>query len=290
MGLKLLDYGLFGCGKTNFAATMAEVCDIGVIDTESRWQYYTDPHPTVKPKRPSDEAVKRGVPPLIYANPRRLRQDIAWLPKSEHVIWLVQTMDPTEAWECRKIWGTDPSIGGQVCDSASVIWDMLQDSRETHSANGKELGGLSWAPVKRVDRRMTYTILEVGQHFIANCHKQEIMNKEMQVTGSRPWAEKRMAHWFDLVLQFAFGSEDAAPKARIEEEKILGGMGGALKKGTVLAAPTFKQILTLAGGERKVLTDVLPQSTIDERTQQLVNQVAAMPPIPGVDSPTGGQQ
>lgn len=288
MGLKLLDYSEPGCGKTVFAATMAEVCDIGVVDTEARWQYLTDPHPTAKPKRPSEEAIKRGVPELIYANPRRLRQDVPFLPKTDHVIWLVQTMDPTEAWECRKIWGTDPTIGGQVADSGSVLWDMLQDSRQEFSDAGKPLGGLSWAPVKKVARRMVYSILETEQHFIENCHKQEMMSKEMVVTGSRPWNEKRAAHWFDIVMQFARGSEDPAPKARIERQKILGGIGGALKEGTVLVAPTFKQILTLAGGERKVLNVAPKQSSIDERTQQLVNQTALVPSIPGVDDPTGG--
>lgn len=274
MGLKIISYGLFGSGKTALAATMAEVCDIGVVDSEQRWQWYTEPHPTVKPKRPSDAAIKAGAPADVYANPRILRHDVAWLPKSENVIWLVQTMDPNLAWECGKIWGRDKSIGGQVRDSASVLWDMLQDTRETVSANGKELGGLSWGPVKRVDRRMHYTLIESGQHYILNAHKQEMYNKEMQVIGSKPWVEKRSPHWVDLVLQTAFGSEDKAPKVRIEEEKLLGGIGGALKKGSVMHEPTFKKILMAAGGMREAITAATPIDVIDSNTKALVNETA----------------
>lgn len=292
MGLKCLDFGLFGSGKTGFAATMAEICDIGVIDTEQRWQHYTDPHPTAKPKVPSAAAIKAGCPPLIYANPRILisRPDLTWLPKTNHIIWLVQTMDPNIAWECRKIWATDPTIGGQVVDSASVLWDMLQDSRDTEN---EKLGGLSWAPVKRLDRRMTYTNVNSGQHYIANCHKQELMDKEMHIIGSRPWAEKRSGHWFDLVLQFVFSSEDKAPKLRVDEEKILGGVAGALKKGTIIdGGPTFKQILTRAGGDRSVVTKMESIEQVEISTQKLVNQTASSPSIPGVDSPVskGGTQ
>lgn len=281
MGLKTIAYGLQAAGKTAFAVTMAEVGNIGVIDSEERWQWYTEPHPTVAPRKPSEAAIKAGAPADVYANPRIIRRDKKWLPKSDNVIWLVQTMDPMLAWTCSKIWANDPSIVGQVRDSASVLWDMLQDTRETVSANGKELGGLSWAPVKKVDRRMIYTLIESGQHFILNAHKQEIMDKEMHVIGSKPWVEKRSPHWVDLILQFARGSEDKVPKCRIEEEKILGGLNDALAKGTVVMGPTFKQILELAGGARAAVTAATPLSTIDSNTKALVNETTGQPVIQG---------
>lgn len=292
MGLKILNYGMEGSGKTAFAVTLSEVGNIGVVDTESRWQFYTEPHPTAKPKKPSDAKLAAAPPEIkavlemVYANPRRIRQDVPWLPRNDNIIWLVQTLDPSYAWEVSKIWARDKSICGQVQDSRSVIWDLLGDTRKTHSASGKELGGLAWEPVKKTDRRMNYTLIEGEQHFVLNAHKQELMNSKMEVIGTRAWAEKRTGHWIDLTLLFATSSISGLPCARVEKEKILGGLGGALKLGTILDHPNFKQILALSG----LQANVAPVGSIDailERTDKLVNQIAASPVIQGVDTLVG---
>lgn len=277
MGLKQISYGAFGSGKTAFAATMAEVCSIGVIDTEQRWQYYTEPHPTEKPLVPRDPSMLGAD---AYANPRALRQDVDWLPKTSNVIWLVQTMDPMHAWEVSKIWARDGGIGGQVRDSASVLWDMLQDSRDTDPS----LGGLAWVPVKRTDRRMVYTLLEGRQHWILIAHLQELMNSEMKVIGTKPWVEKKSPHWADVVMQHVFSSEWPRPKMRVEKEKILGGRGGGLKVGTVLEAPTFRQVLELAGGDRTVVNKPARLDEIEARTKNLLAQVASSPAQPAADA------
>lgn len=281
MGLKIVAYGAVGEGKSIFCLTMAEVCNVGVIDTEQRWQHLTDPHPTVKPKFPGAEAVKRGVPADVYANPRIIRHDVPWLPKSQNVIWLVQTMDPQYAWECSKIWAQDPEIGGQVRDSASVLWDMLQDSRDPDPS----LGGLAWVPVKKADRRMVYTLLESKQHWVLVAHVQETMNAEMKVTGTKPWIEKKSPHWADLVLRFSYSNLDPAPKCVVEKQKVLGGLGGAgLKLGTQFLGATFRQIMEKAGGERGLVSKAAALGEIEANTKRLLTGASAAPYNPAIDS------
>lgn len=273
MGLKVIAYGAWGSGKTAFAASAAEVGPMGVVDNEQRWQHYTIPHPTEKARKYLHEGTE--IP--AYAYPRLLRQDVAWLPRTEHTIWLVQTMEPGLAWACVQAWAKDPSIKTQVLDSASVLWDLLSDGAYEAQAENEKLGGLAWVPVKKTFRRITFAMMASGQNWIQIAHRQEILDKAMRVQDVRPWTEKKSPHWADIIAQFVLG-EKGLPRMRVEKEKVLGGAGGtALKSGTILEAPTFKQVLVLAGEREALPTGSPNMEEIERRASATVAAVAGTP-------------
>lgn len=306
MGLKLIVDGAYGTGKTGFAATLAEVGPIGVADSEQRWQHYTVPHPTERPRtQPPAGLLEMLMGPgpftdlqakqlreawtkayaAAYAHPRQIRDDVAWLPKTANVVWVAQTMDPIQAWNTSRVWALDPGIVGIVKDSESVYWDVLQDLRE----DDEKKGGLTWAPIKRTSRRMVYTLMKSGKHWILVAHTQDIMNKAMEVIDTRPWVEKKNPHWADICLQFT-RQENTAPRATVRREKVAAGKAGALAQGKVLVSPSFKGLLGLCGSLPDLIetpSDTMEQ--IEARAKAAVSRVAGTAYQPGVDNdPKGG--
>ena len=302
MGLKVIADGEFGAGKTGFAVSANEVGPMGAVDTEQRWQWYTTPHPTVKPRieppkemlatltggNPAAEQFWRDIYRIAYGLPRQVRQDKTWLPKSEHVIWLVQTMDPILSWNVTRVWALDPEIVTLVKDSASVLWDILQDSKpvKLNEAGEDTLGGLGWTPVKRTDRRSTYTLLKSGKNWILTAHIQDKMNKKMEIIARVPWLEKKNPHWSDIIIRFHNDVDWPAPKAEVVKEKVLGGVEGKLKVGSKAEGLTFKRLLMAAGAELATaappLMDTMEQ--IEEKVSRVVNIVSRSPYNPTSDA------
>lgn len=307
MGLKVVADGFAGAGKTAFAVSMSEVGTIGVVDTESRWQWYTETHPSMKARpeipgallgqliradEPNPAAARahwQGVYAHAYGLPRRVRQDVTWLARNDNTIWLAQTMDPILAWHITRVWALDQEIVGIVKDSGSVLWDILQDSKpvKLDPVTGEDkLGGLAWTPVKRTDRRATFTLLKSGKHWIYTAHIQEKMNSKMEVVSTNPWLEKKNPHWADLVIRFHNGPDLKRPRAEVRADKVLGGKGGALRLGSTHEGLTFKRLLDLAGAE---FASALAGSSetmeqIDERTKRAVQMVGASPYAKGIDN------
>lgn len=222
-----------------------------------------------------------GVYVQAYAHPRQVRQDVSWLPKTGNVVWLLQTMDPIAAWNVTKVWAQDETIIGFVKDSASVYWDILQDLKDPD----EKLGGLAWAPIKRTDRRMTYTLLKSAKHWIITAHTQEKMNAKMEVTARVPWVEKKNPHWADLCVRFHFQPEDAAPRAEVVREKVAGGKDGLLKQGRVVKAPTFKKFMELTGAVPDLVQAEQPtMEAIEARAKAAITQVRDSAYQPNVDN------
>ncbi len=295
MGLKVIVDGAFGSGKTALAATLAEVGPVGVCDSEQRWQYYTVPHPHIQPRTAMPPEIMVALNPAgdgklakawtavyveAYAAPRMLRQDVAWLPKTENVVWLVQTMDPINAWNVTRIWANDAGIKGLVKDSASVYWDILQDAVDRSS----NLGGLAWTPVKRTDRRSTYTLLKSGKHWILTAHTQEKMNAKMEVVARVPWVEKKNPHWADLVLRMHFQENEKVPRCEVVKEKILGGKGGALRKGVIVSGLTFGKLLSMAGTIAEPAKSGETMEKVERRVESAVARISKSAYQPGVDN------
>lgn len=268
MGLKMITFAPYKSGKTVFGLTMAELGPIGIVDTEQRIQWYTTPHPSVKPAA------------FPYDKPRALRPDLAFFPQNSYVVHLVETMEIAVAGRAIEAWTKDPDIFGVTLDSGSILWDLLQDTRDE---SDPKTAMLSWTPVKRTNRRLFYALMSGGKHVVVSSHSQDVYKKvgrELTVTGVRPWLEKKSPHWCDLVLEFAFPDGAAAPGCRVAGEGI-GGAGG-LTKGKIIGDPTFKKILDKIVYIPQQAPLVDPDE-LEHRNRSVVEEVGKSTPIKGVD-------
>jgi hypothetical protein len=273
VGLKTIGFASYKSGKTVFGLTMAEVGNIGVVDTESRVQWYTIPHPN---------KTKEVMFP--YNNPRLLRPDLHFLPKTENIIYLVETMELGVAGKAIQEFSKNNAIVGMSIDSGSILWDELQATRDD---SDPKMSMLSWTPIKRTNRRLLYAMTSGNKHVFLSAHAQVMMKKvgsELVETGIKPWLEKKTPHWADIVLEFNYPDDAPYPAFRVAGEGI-GGAGG-LTRGKIVEDPTFKKLLDRI---TYTIPDEPESQTPDEieyRNRTVVEGTGKSKPVPGVDDAT----
>lgn len=276
MGLKTIGYGPYKSGKSVFGLSMAEVGHIGLIDTEDRMEWYTAPPASPVP-----------VEPFPFDNPRLVRP-LPFLAGARHVVYLVQTKEIAVAGRAIEAWTRDARIAGIVIDSGSVLWDLLQDTRDE---SDPRTAMLSWTPVKRTNRRLMYAAMSGGKHLLITAHTQEKYKKvgrELAVDGVRPWLEKKTPHWADLTLEFAYPDNSPHPVARVDGEG-LGGQGG-LVRGAIIGDPGKGEKAPTFGGILRRLSYIAPaprpgpdMDEIEYRNQTTVDAIGGAKPIPEID-------
>jgi hypothetical protein len=281
IGLKTIAYGPYKSGKSVFGLTLAELGPIGLIDTEYRHEWYTEPAPALS-------ATGAALPtrPFPYDNPRLVRP-LPFLAAARGEVYLVQTQEIGVVGRAIEAWTRDPAMAGIVIDSGSVVWDLLQDTRDD---SNEKASMLSWTPVKKVNRRLMYAAMSGGKHLIITAHTQEKFSKvgrELVVTGVRPWLEKKSPHWADLTLEFTYPDGCPHPIARVDGEGI-GGQGG-LVRGAILGDPGKGEPAITFGELVRRLSFMAPSPTpldqdeLDYRNQTTVAAVGGAPTIPEVD-------
>jgi len=280
MGLKAIAFGSYKSGKTAFGLSMAALGPVGVIDTEDRLEWYTVPAVT-QPR------------PFPFDNPRRVRP-LPFLAAATGIIYLVQTKEVGRVGQAVEGFTRDASLVGVVIDSGSVVWDLLQDTRDE---SDPRTAMLSWAPVKKTNRRLMYAAMSGGKHLLITAHTQEKFTKvgrELVVSGVRPWLEKKTPHWADLTLEFTYPDGAPHPVMRVDGEGV-GGQGGIVR-GAILGdytktppepAPTFPGLLQrLAFVAPPPPGDPDPDE-LEYRNRTTVEAVGGAPKIPGVDEDAG---
>lgn len=285
MGLKAIAFGSYKSGKSVFGLSLAEVGPIGLIDTEYRMEWYTTPIIGI-PATP---------PRLYYTNERRVRPTLPFLSKATHPIYLVQTQEVGVAGAAIEAWAKDPAISGIVIDSGSVLWDLLQDTRDE---SDPKTAMLSWTPVKKTNRRLMYAAMASGKHLLITAHTQDRykkVGKELVVDGVRPWLEKKTPHWADLTLQFLYPEGAPHPVVQIDGEGV-GGQGGVVK-GRYLGdymkkppdpAPSFAELLKrLDYVPEPSATTPLDPDELEYRNRTTVQAVGGQAAVPEIDGEPG---
>lgn len=274
MGLKSIVFGPYKSTKTTFCLTMAEAGPLGAVDTEGRWQWLTIPHPTIKP----------GTFP--FDNPRQIRPDLTYLPKIEHPIYLVETQQFDRCGKAMEGFTSNKSIVSVCCDSDSVIWDLLQDTRDT---SDPRVAMLAWGEVKRFWRRLHYAMASGNKHLVVTAHAQDIYKKvgsEIVTVGTKPWLEKKTPHWVELILELQLpeahvGMPPPSPQMKVIGEGI-GGVGG-LHKGAIIETPTFMKILNRVKHIPTQREELTP-GELDYRNAATVAKIAGSPKPTSTDS------
>lgn len=308
-GLKAILFGTYKVGKTVMALSSAELGNVGYVDTERRLHLYTRPEPAARLPEAALAAliagiIRKGGSPkaaedfarkVAYANPRRLRLDLdrinsnpvaaeAFKRGAENIIWLVQSEELNVAKLSVEVWSFDDEIKTLVTDSASIHWDLMQDTIDQLDEKVRMLG---WGDVKRFDRRYRYALMNSNKHaiLIAQLQEKGKMVKDgggktqWQITGVVPWIEKKAPHWADLIARFETEPKTGLPRMIITGE----GMGGpnGLCVNTAVNNPTFAGLVKRIGWIPPV--ESANASNIERSNVEAVSRVAHSPHIPGVD-------
>ena len=224
MALKELAYGDWKSGKTLFGLSMCQLGPIAFVDLEYTSDWYIMEHPTEKTK-------KGGTLYTLKPRAKALIGDIEGNP----IIHRVITHDLEAINNFVKAAGASESIVGIMVDSLSVYWDFTSDLAEEADAKA---GGLAWAAPKKQMRRFQYSLMSSEKHVCCTAHLQQMYNKNMEVTGEKPWTEKKVPHWFDLITRFQF-PEGKVPFLTVTGERS----AGMIPRGTVIQDPRFKTLL-----------------------------------------------
>ena len=278
MGLRVIAYAPFKQGKTVLGLTMAELGDVGILDSEARLQHYTIPHPSIKPAAfPFDHPrAVRTDNEMCRLNPK-LKAALA----KAGCVYVVQTKDIHEAGRAIAEFTSAPALCGIVIDSGSILWDLFQDTRDD---SDPRMSMLSWTPIKRYLKRFHYSLDYGEKHVLETAHVQEVIKKvgeQFVKAGERPWLEKKTPHWADLTVTLDYPDNAAWPTLVVMGEGI-GGAGG-LRRGARLENATFGDLVQRAGADVKAITPELPPEEVTYRNTVTLEKIGASAPIKGVD-------
>jgi hypothetical protein len=278
MGLRVIAYAPFKQGKTVLGLTMAELGDVGILDSEARLQHYTIPHPSIQPAK------------FPFDHPRAVRIDnemCALNPKLKEAlskagcVYVVQTKDIHEAGRAIAEFTSAPGLAGIVIDSGSILWDLFQDTRDD---SDPKTAMLSWTPIKRYLKRFHYSLDYGEKHILETAHVQEVIKKvgsEFVKVGERPWLEKKTPHWADLTVSLEYPDNAKWPTMVVQGEGI-GGAGG-LRRGARVENPTFGELVRRVGALEGAITPARPEEEVTYRNAATLERIGASAPIKGVD-------
>lgn len=284
MGLRVIVSAPYKHGKTVLGVTVAELGPIGVLDSESRWQHFTAPHPSISPSK------------FPFDSPRAIRTDNGMCETNPvlraslsraSVAYVVQTKDIGEAGRAVAEFTGHPDITGIVIDSGSVYWDLFQDTRDD---SDPKTAMLSWTPIKRYLKRFHYALDFGGKHVLETAHVQDIIKKvgsEFIKAGERPWLEKKTPHWADLVGTLDYPENAPFPTFIVTGEGI-GGSGG-LRRGARVENPTFAKLVAMAGSAAATapIRPELPPEEVTYRNSSHLEKIGNSPAVKGVDDNPG---